>query len=131
MTPPEPHQQGAHCDAADQIPEDEQLAVVPIPGLELDQVGDQKDQAERRDQQAVTTPRTTRLWTWMSGSSPVSAPATRKATASFLIVHRRHDCRTAVRVARQSKNGVCSNGGVSSSSTAMTTAAPKTNDRWG
>ena len=56
MTPPEPHQQGAHCDAAGQIPEDEQLAVVPIPGLELDQVGDQKDQAERRDQQSRPTP---------------------------------------------------------------------------
>src|SRR5256885_14085723 len=81
---------------------------------------------KRSAQQAVTTPRTTRLWTWMSGSSPVSAPAIRKATASFLIVHRRHDCRTAVRVARQSKNGVRSNGGGHHRNTPPNAAGPQT-----
>src|SRR2546430_2991156 len=80
---------------------------------------------KRSAQQAVTTPRTTRLWTWISGSSPVSAPAIRKATASFLIAHRRHDCRTAEKVARQSKNGVCSQGGGDSRSTPPTTAGPR------
>src|SRR2546430_3034416 len=86
---------------------------------------------KRSAQQAVTTPRTTRLWTWMSGSSPVSAPAIRKATASFLIVHRRHDCRTAVRVARQSKNGVRSNGRGAAGDAPPTTAGPQNDDRRG
>jgi hypothetical protein len=54
-------------------------------------------------QQRVTMPSTTRLWTWKSGSTPVSPPAVRKATASLLIVQRRHDCRIARMVSRQRK----------------------------
>ena len=82
-------------------------------------------------QQTVTMPSTTRLCTWKRGSTPVSPPAVRKATASLLIVQCRHERRIASRVSRQRKNGVVSSGGVNSSNTAITIAAPKTNDRCG
>ena len=82
-------------------------------------------------QQPVTMPSTTRLCTWKSGSRPVSAPAARKATASLFSVQRRHDEPIVVKVSRQRKKGVVSSGGVSSSRTAITMAAPKTNDRCG
>jgi hypothetical protein len=76
-------------------------------------------------------PSTTRLCTWKSGSRPVNPPATRKATASLFNVHRRHDERIVVRVSRQRRNGDAISGGVSSSRTAITIAAPKMKDRWG
>ena len=82
-------------------------------------------------QQPVTIPSTTRLWTWKSGRRPVSPPATRKATASLFSVQRRHDLRIVATVSRQWKKGVARSGGVNSSRTAITMAAPKTNDRCG
>ena len=47
----QPQEHGPHGDRARHVPEDQQLAVVPIPGLELDQVGDKKHEAEGREQQ--------------------------------------------------------------------------------
>ncbi len=52
----QPHEEGPHGDRARQVPEDQQLAVVPVPRLELDQVGDEKDEAKGRDQQPDPPP---------------------------------------------------------------------------
>src|SRR5256885_6951209 len=67
----------------------------------------------------------------MSGSSPASAPAIRNATPSLLSLHCRHDCRTVARVARQPKNGVCSNGGGQQKQTPRGNPAPRTGETLG
>ena len=49
--PGEADEDRTHRNRAGHVPEHEQLAVIPIPGLELHQVGGEEDEAERRDQQ--------------------------------------------------------------------------------